>query len=369
MADKLMIPFSLFTGMLRHRLARTINMDVNVIDPTKVSEIPNFSNVLGRFVGYFVATPMGKPAFILLGRSEANDPSGDIDHVFVYHVNHAVSSIQQSDRLLLDKKIPTNARWRKMNILTDMFSEVTVLFTVLEHEIHPRLFRVEWMDNNIKVSSHIPRMLPRPREPPACNNHLNDPTAKRIWDMFLNKGLTLVSFDVANPLNNIFVDFHVMRIKYLGHFFYAIHYQDRNALMIMIPHVEFFKEPADYKELLDVLIQSMCGHKFSYIGITRFVGEHQDCSGSIIAKACMLSLLFPQITIRLPEIQFMLTDEHLESLFTSTGAISPQASQVSSQQSSIIDVGGPPSQYLSQASTEIYIDIYPLAKDYLKLVQ
>lgn len=47
---------------------------------------------------------------------------------------------------------------------------------------------------------------------PKCNLRLNDPTAKRVWQLFKSRGLVLVSYDVNNPVMNISIEFDLMRV-------------------------------------------------------------------------------------------------------------------------------------------------------------
>lgn len=110
-------------------------MDVNILDPIKALDVVNYSEMLGRFVGFFTTSLDNKPSFILLGRSDPPNPQ--IDRVFLFHVNSASHYLEPSDQAFLLNKILNGVIWRKMNILTDMqFAELTILFTVVEREIH-----------------------------------------------------------------------------------------------------------------------------------------------------------------------------------------------------------------------------------------
>ena len=290
---------SLTTRMLRLRLNRPANIDVNILDPQLAENPISFGRLYGRFLGFFIRRPSNEVSFILMGRLI---PFEDISHIFVYYLNSNYQTVQDPELKRLKGKVLDTAQFCVINVVSEACThcDLSILLQTLEYSIEPRLMEESFTTKSILAHtgssllcfSHI---IPYPE----CDFDEYNQSVEDLWKVVDSLRLRRIRLDDDSFFRTIPRDFSILQLKYNSHFVYAIHYLSSGCLMFLLPHCNEF-ESEECAQVLKTRIQSkMFNYKFNYVGATRYYGDFDTrCNSLEVVKACILALVMPFVIIR-----------------------------------------------------------------------
>lgn len=318
--------FPMFTKLLRYRLARTINLDINILDPTKALDLKNHEELFGQFVGYFSLNCAEQPIFVLLGRCESPGP---LTHGFIFYLNSKERSVPARD--LQKFKIPKNLPVTMINIVSGAkYCGLSVFLQVLETLVHPRVFNYQTLTRIVRVQEGCTPVLRAGFvDLETCEDN-NDPITNQVWSFLSSIQCRVYDINMANPPTNIPGDFDILRIVHDNHQIFAMRYKLYGSMMILLPHRQQFSSVATYEWILTTIKRLSRVDNFNHIGITRYYGS-SSCKGSDVARVVLLAYLCPQVIIKPCDLDAIIQEDMIRKATKTLSAT--DSSQVLSQAS------------------------------------
>lgn len=330
--------------LLRQRLAHIVSFGFNIIDEDVAFKPANFSSHNGKCIGFFTRRPNEDLIFVLLVRQ---NPDTEISRLVVYYVNTGFTSIQDSERDLLLKRLPKGIRISVVNIKTTVpsFSYPSFLMIVVEGTIAKRILDDYRPCYSVRNSGGSPFVVSNPGFCPKCDISTLNPEARRVWDAMSNFGLKIASFNCHSP-SSIPKDFHILKIMSKGHLIYGIHFPARQLLVLLLPHRSQFGSMQEAETLVGQLKQhSKAGWK--YVEPMRYyTNPGVYCNDSEILKACIVALFQPFISLSIIDVMTLMPDSDIQQSVVACSQSDPPSRPTSQIQirddedDTIIDVVG-----------------------------
>lgn len=311
MSNRADLSIALATNILRHRLSRSVSVDVHILDPKTAFAPSDFNQHLGQAIGYFASRPNRTPMFILYCREAIHKA---IDHVFVFYMGTNFKKVQPLERRMIARNLRGQVTYSVVNVVSaaPKWCDWSILLQAVEYTIHPNLIAHKNVRQVIEAHSGS--------KPVCFNASLSYPLclgifsrAKQLWQSMRSIGFRCedLSDVMAKPR-----PFDILRIRHEKHCLYGIHYPEERSVLFLLPHACQFADEASYRATIADVSKCLSMPDSYYYGSTRYYGSSIDCFGVDILKACILCRLHPMTVVKECDIRAIVNDIHLTEMAT-----------------------------------------------------